>query len=368
MNKNLIIILTFFFLFFQDCYAFQKNSSTLQAIKIGLLVTDETSVEAQNAAEMAIELANKKSIKYGKKFELITRSMEGPWGTGSKEAVNMVFDDNVWAILGSHDGRNAHLVEQVIAKTRVVFLSAWASDPTLAQAYVPWFYNVVPNANQQAKTLIDAIYSKRISNKIAVFSEENYDVNLEAESFLAVLNAANKPKPLHLKYKNSSQNFENFIQLIKKEEIDGIVLFGESSNSWKIIRQLREKKINFPIFGTPNLLGGSDLDIKRLSTQTNIFVCTSGNWLQEKELSFQNNFQKKYGKMPSAIAAYAFDGMNILITAIQSSGFDREKFQEILPKTNHLGATGSIKFDEKGNRLEGTSIIDISSGNSILLK
>lgn len=368
MNKNGIIIVVFYFLFFMDCYGFQKNSSTSQTIKIGLLVTNETSAEAENAAEMAIELANKKSNKSGKKFELITRSMEGPWGTGSKEAVNLVFDDNVWAILGSHDGRNAHLVEQVIAKTRVVFISAWASDPTLAQAYVPWFFNVVPNDNQQAKTLIDVIFIKKGIDKIAVFSEENYDANVEVESFLKELKATNKPNPIHLKYKPSTQNFDNFIQLIKKEEINGIVLFGESSTSWEIIRQLRKERISSPIFGTPNLLGGFDLDSKNLSTQTNIFVCTSGEWLKNIEPSFHNNFQKKYGEKPSAIATYAFDGMNVLIAAIQSSGFDREKFQEILPKTNYLGATGSIRFDEKGNRLEGTLIIDVSSGNPILLK
>lgn len=67
--------------------------------------------------------------------------------------------------------------------------------------------------------------------------------------------------------------------------------------------------------------------------------------------------------MPSAIASYAFDGMNILISAIQSSGYNREKLLAILPKTDQLGATGSIQFDKKGNRLQGTYLIDISSKN-----
>jgi ABC-type branched-subunit amino acid transport system substrate-binding protein len=363
MNKNSVLILVFFLLFFQESYAFQKSSVDQESLKIGLLITDETSVEAQNAAQMAIELANKKITKNGKKFELITKSMEGPWGTGSKEAVNMVFNDNVWAILGSHDGRNAHLVEQVIAKTRVVFVSAWASDPTLSQAYVPWFFNVVPNDIQQAKALIDEIYTKKNMAKIAVFSEENYDANLEAESFLKELKAANKPKPIHLTYKTSTQNFDHFIQIVKKENVKGIVLFGNAATSWRVIEQFREKQLSIPIFSTPKLLGSSDLDQKTLTEQRNIFISTSGNWLENKELSFQNNYKKKYGNMPSAIAAYAFDGMNILISAIQSSGYNREKLLAILPKTDQLGATGSIQFDKKGNRLQGTYLIDISSKN-----
>ncbi len=83
--------------------------------------------------------------------------MEGPWGTGSKQAVELIFDEEVWAILGSHDGRNAHLVEQVSAKSRVVFMSAWSGDPTLSQAFVPWFFNCVFNDLQVSDVLIDEI-------------------------------------------------------------------------------------------------------------------------------------------------------------------------------------------------------------------
>ena len=95
--------------------------------------------------------------------------MEGPWGTGSKEAVSLIFDDEVTAIMGSHDGRNAHLVEQVTTKTRIVFLSAWASDPTLSQAFVPWYFSCVPNDMQQADVLIKTIY-KKSNTKLAVIS------------------------------------------------------------------------------------------------------------------------------------------------------------------------------------------------------
>ncbi|MDX1285295.1 MAG: ABC transporter substrate-binding protein, partial [Draconibacterium sp.] len=113
-------------------------------IKIGLLISNKNQTEARNGAELAVKEFNESGGFQGRKIELITRSMEGPWGTGTKQTVNLVFNEKVWAILGSHDGRNAHLVEQVIAKTHIPFVSAWSADPTLAQAYVPWFFNVVP--------------------------------------------------------------------------------------------------------------------------------------------------------------------------------------------------------------------------------
>ena len=90
-----------------------------QPVKIGLLLADSLSTAARNGAELAINEANKKGGLNGRPFELVVRSMEGPWGTGSKQAISLVFDEKVWAILGSHDGRNAHLAEQATAKTHV---------------------------------------------------------------------------------------------------------------------------------------------------------------------------------------------------------------------------------------------------------
>src|SRR4030065_2578466 len=116
-----------------------------QPVKIGLLIPDSKSVAAKQGAELAILKANENKGFQGRPFQLVVRSMEGPWGTGSKQAVDLIFEEKVWALLGSHDGRNAHLVEQAATKAIVPFVSVWAGDPSLSQAFVPWFFNCVPN-------------------------------------------------------------------------------------------------------------------------------------------------------------------------------------------------------------------------------
>ncbi len=73
----------------------------------------------------------------------------------------MVFEDEVVAIMGSLDGRNAHLAEQVATKTRIAFLSSWATDMTLSQAFVPWYFRCIPNDQQQASSLIEEIYLQK---------------------------------------------------------------------------------------------------------------------------------------------------------------------------------------------------------------
>lgn len=363
MIKSYFIIIAFFIIFIQDIHTQQNNSTTTKTIKIGLLVDNNNSITARNGAEMAIEIENKKQGPNGLHFQLLIKSMEGPWGTGSKEVVNLVFNEKVWALLGSHDSRNAHLVEQVIAKTRVVFLSAWASDPTLSQAFVPWYFSCVPNDIQQANALIEEIYNKRIIKKIAVVSDNSDNSKLPLQSLLKEIKIAGKTQPMQLVYDNSNNNFKILLDKINDAGIQNIILLGQPSTSLSFIRQLRQQKINHSVFGALSLLGENDFDEHELVQYNNVNLVTSGNWLESKELSFQTEYQKKYAKMPGTVAAYAFDGMNLIIEAVKHAELDREKLQETMAKINYDGVTGLIQFDQKGNRVGPLKLINIHQTN-----
>ena len=368
MNKTFFILITVCVLFMQDIYTQQKNSTNVNTIKIGLLIKDDKSFDARNGAELAISIANKKQGPDVLNFDLEVRSMEGPWGTGSKEVVNLVFKDKVWAILGSHDGRNAHLVEQVIAKTQIVFLSAWASDPTLSQAFVPWYFNCVPNDLQQADALIEEMYGKDEIAKIAIVSDRGYDSELALKSFLKILKITGKADPIQFFYKNPDKEFNILIDEINKAGVNGILLFGEPASSLKFINKLRQKKMNQSVFGTLSLMGEIIFSKDEIANFEGIMFVTSVNWLGSNGIDFKKEFQRKYGKDPTEIAAYAFDGMNLIIEAIRSSDYDREKVQEAMSKSNYKGVTGTIQFDKRGNRVGNAELKELVNGIPVNVK
>jgi branched-chain amino acid transport system substrate-binding protein len=339
----------------QDIKALQKTKNP-ETIKIGLLIADNKSLAAKHGAEMAILKANETGGYNKQPFQLIVRSMEGPWGTGSKEAVNLIFDEEVLAIMGSHDGRNAHLVEQVTTKAQIVFLSAWASDPTLSQAFVPWFFSCVPNDNQQADVLIEEIYNKRKFSKIAAVSDNDYDSKLALISFLNKIKLAGKADPFQFFYNNTDADLNNIPDQIKKADVSCIILFGGPSASIKIIQQLRQRKMSQPVFGKLSLLDDKELSENDLRNYEDLVLIAPDQLSGSKVLTFRDDFQKVYGYKPGAIAAYAFDGMNLLIDAIRIAGPDSEKIRKSLANINYEGITGSIHFDSKGNR-EGPAIL-----------
>jgi branched-chain amino acid transport system substrate-binding protein len=349
-------------LFGMDATAFQKPDSPGKTVKIGLLIPDTNSLAAIHGAEMAIRKANEKGGLNGIPFQLVIRSMEGPWGTGSKQAVNLIFDEKVCALMSSGDGRNGHLIEQVATKARIVNLSSWASDPTLAQAFVPWYFSCVPTDLQQADALIEEIYNKRKIDRIALVSDNGYDSKLAVESFEKRVKSAVKQEPAQLSYDNLNQNFNPTIEQIKKADYRAIVLFGSPSSSVRLIKLLRENNMNLQIFGALSLSDENDLSEPDIKYYEKMVLLSPENTRGSKYSSFRTEFQKIYGRLPGAVAEYSFDGMSVLIEAVRNAGTDHENIQKALEKTHFEGVTGLIQFDEKGKRIGKINLIEMKNG------
>ena len=329
----------------------QVPDSKSPTIKIGLLIQDSSYTAAINGAELAVRIANREGGMNGRNFQLVTRSMEGPWGTGSKQAVDLIFEEKVWALVGVHDGRNAHLVEQAAAKSEVVFLSAWSGDPTLSQAFVPWFFNCVPNDNQQAESLISVIYNNRKFRKVTVIHSNDYDSKMMLNSFTKSAVKQGESDPLLLNYENYSERMENLTGKLREESTDCIVLFCQPSASLKTIKQIKKAGLNLPVYGSLNILNENELSAEQLQEFDNLLMIPSGEWQETGKLKFMKDYEKKYGKMPGLAASYSYDAVKIIIEAIKEAGSsDREKIQKSLEKMSHKGITGFIQFDERGNR------------------
>jgi len=344
-----------------DIFAFQNPEET-KSVKIGMLITNNKSLAAKNGAEMAINEANITGGFYGQPFRLVTRSMEGPWGTGSKQAVSLSFEEEVWALVGSVDGRNAHLVEQAAAKMLVVFLSVLATDPTLAQAFIPWYLTVVPNDLQQADRLIEEIYNRRKITNVAAVSDNSYDSKMGFNSFIKKTKAAGKADPLQLFYDAPNQDLNALADKINDSDVGSIVLFGEPSSSIRFIQFLRSKKINQPVFCTRGLPDENELSGQDTKNYENVLFVSSGHQFTKKGVAFCAEYKRIYGSMPEPAAAYAYDGLNMIIEAIRKGGSDRENIQRILHETTFEGVTGFIQFDALGNR-EGTpDLMELKNG------
>ena len=322
----------------------QSVSSPTTTIKIGLVIPDPEATAAKNGAELAIREANRKGGYEGRQFHLVIRSTEGPWGTGSKVSVN-----------------------QVATKTRIALLSAWATDMTLSQAFVPWYFRCVPNDDQQAIALIQEIYKKRKITSVAIIGTEDYDSRFAVQSLIQTADSMKIAAPRQFLYPSSAQDFQMALNEIDQNDIEAIVLFGKPSLASDILPMLQQRNKDLSIFGSLSIMDDQKASGPDWNILEGMNLVSSGHWFTEKGIAFQKEFQQVYGYQPGPVEAYAFDGINVIIEVIKNAGPDRDKIIETFSTVNYSGITGEIQFDKNGNRIDKVGLMRIENGNPVVI-
>ena len=125
---------------------------------------------------------------------------------------------------------------------------------------------------------------------------------------------------------------------------------------------MRHRKMSRQVFGALSLLDEKELSEMELKKYEGVVLITPGHWLSAGGSAFIDEYQSTYGTMPGAVAAYAFDGMNMIIEAVRKAGGDRDKIQKSLADLKFEGVTGTITFDAKGNRVNPGVLMEIKNG------
>jgi len=331
-----------------------------KSIVLGLLLEDSTMVEARYGAQFAVNEINRNGGIENKQIVLSVKSMEGPWGVGSKKAVDLVFDQKAWALIGLLNGRNSHLVEQVAAKTDIPFVSAWAADPTLSKAYVPQFFNCVPNSEQQGRAILNDLLEKHKSEEWILVSDENYDSQIAVESLKKLDDFHKNPASDELKC-NSSEDFDALIQKISEKNPKALVVYCKPELSLDLIRFLRVRGVRLPVYSSLSLL--DERTYSRLVSDyfEEVYFFDYGTWMTDRDSDFVRQFHNEYGRDPGAMAANAYDAIQILAQALVKSDSDPKKLKQSLSKTSYKGKTGTIEFDRFGNRKSTLPPVVVSS-------
>lgn len=320
-------------------------------ISLGLLVNKQNAAAAGCSAELAVKEINDLGGINGKPLKLIIRSVEGSWGAGSREVVDLVFKEKVTAILGSIDGRNSHLAEQVIAKTQVLYLSAWASDPSLSKAYVPWYFSLVPTDDQQAILFLEELRVKKRVEKILVVHDQSYDA---AQALKSIRNASNEMDGLSISaISYESSGSKDLLTRIENNSLEAVILLGRNIPVSAILNQLIASRITIPVYANLSAQASQDFAQSEMQFTNQLNVIHSRDRSSPDYKRYHKNFVSECKEKPGPIAIYAFDGIMIISEALKQAGDLPESLQKSMSKINYQGLTGAVQFDSRG-RLKNT--------------
>jgi branched-chain amino acid transport system substrate-binding protein len=330
-------------------------------IPIGLMIPDSHQTEVMTAARLAVDHANARGGSNGTPFRLVVRSAEGPWGSGSKESVSLVFEDRVVAMAGALDGRNGHLAEQVATKSHLAYVETFATESTLSQAFVPFFMRVVPSDDQQAAAILTRIQTEA-NGRVAVVYDQEYDHLHAAGSFVRIAQRESIREPLLIPMDTIEPGPDFVPVLLKRNRVTHLVVPYRSQLTIDLNDNVRRLLPEIRNVGTLGLITGLEPGSPSWKGLEDIELVSPGFIPSGPGSDFEVAYRELTGQLPPLKAAFTYDGVSMITRAVRIAGTDRERIKDALRAMEFQGMTGTIAFDDMGNRMGGIAFFTIREG------
>jgi len=360
-----------------------QDIDTSNTVNIGFLGPLENNYEAQygqamlHGAQMALEEANARggysasATSHGRPYSLKIHNDSAQWGASSTEAVKMLFDEHVVAVLGSVDGASTHIMLRVALKLEFPIMDTATTDPTVTETRIPWLMHTFPDDRQQGYTLADYVFKKMKLRKVGVFRTQSRYARVGVEKFSDEAKRMGRVPPLEVKFERGDQDFSTQLRMLQNAHIEGLLIWGEAPDAARILKQMRSMGMKQPVFGSSRMAYPALLEIAESAAEGVVTTApldptrTNSQWND-----FRKNYQAKFKEEPDAYAAYAYDGMSILISVIEKKGLNRGNIMDGLREYHGKsfdGAGEREEFDYTLNNIAPLALAKVEGGKFVYL-
>ncbi len=321
--------------------------STVSVATGGKSHEESLGIKMLQGARLAIEHANARGgyLKRKVPFELVIANDNGLWGSSGNEIIKMAYLDKVWAILGTIDSANTHIAIRVALKAEVPMMASGDSDPTYIETNIPWVMRSMGDDRQQGYLIVDYLYRKMGYKRVGIIRASNRYGRFGVREINDGSRRLERPIVMEMAYKLGTTDFSMELGRLKDSNVDAVVHWGDAQEGALVLNQMRKMGMDQPYFCSDRCV--QDEFLRLAGDNAEGVICGypwNPNRRDPKLEAFRQAFRQRYGEEPETYAAHAYDGMNMLIWAIQTAGLNRAKIRDMLaymPKP-WPGVTGDI--------------------------
>ena len=306
-------------------------------------------IKMLQGARLAIEEANARGgyLKRQVPFELVVSNDNGLWGASGNEIIKMAYKDKVWAILGTIDGANSHIAIRVALKAEIVMMNSGDTDPTFIETNIPWVFRCIGDDRQQGYLLVDYLYRKQGLKSVGVIRASNRYGRFGVREIRDGSRRLGKPIVSEMAYPVGGSDYSLQLDRLNSANVEAIVHWGDATDGARVLNQMHIMGMKQPYYTCDRCLADEFVEIAGDNAEG--VVCTSP-WDPTRQdpryQSFRRAFRDRFGEEAETYAAHGYDGMSMLIWAVQVAGLNRAKIRDVLAyrSTPWKGVTGDIIF------------------------
>jgi ABC-type branched-subunit amino acid transport system substrate-binding protein len=355
----------------------EKSLANLpETVKIGFLGPLERTGDLEigkqmlQGAKLALEEANQDGGFRGIPFELMLHNDAGLWGAAANEVVKM-YDEGVWAILGSIDGTVTHVALRVALKVEIPMINTGDSDPTLTETSIPWIIRVIGDDRQSSYALANYMITRKGHSKIAVLRVNDRYGRVGIGEFRDSARRLGFPLVLEVRYTPGDSTFTAQLNRVRKSGADALLIWpGDAETAVKILNEIDQMDLDLPIYCSDRVVRKEFIEMAGPLAEGIVTTYSYNPVLNDPKLkAFNKRYSDRFGMEPDTFAAHAYDGMNITIAAIRQAGLNRTLIRDLLTdlKTfqGYQGVTGEIILDASWNDIGPIWMVDIRDGDFV---
>jgi ABC-type branched-subunit amino acid transport system substrate-binding protein len=314
------------------------------------------------AAQAAVEQANRAGGHGGKPFRLLPAWAQDPWGGGVKQLAQMVYDQHVWAIVSGVDGPTAHLAEQVAAKARLPVINAVSTDKTVNLANVPWIFSLAPGDHLIGPPLAAEIVRQTGPGHFSLVSANDHDsrelVRQLRKDLLPLHSAASwqfqfdhgapdlgqlaseviRAQPRVVVVVADADDSASMVVNLRQHGFDGTVIGGPALGSRRFLQKAGDTAVGV-VF--PRLVGPSEKDTGDL-----LRLALVPRADQSVSINSESSLAHDYTTL------LAGDAVRLLIEAIHQGDLNRARIRDALVDMSPWrGHAGTVRWDKLGRNV-----------------
>lgn len=334
----------------------------LQSVKIGMLIPlSGGSAEARigegilRGARLAIEEINAAGGYRGVPYELVVRDDTGAWKGATHEMVQLACQEGVWAILGSVDAASTHVMLRLSLKLQVPLVNTVSGDPTITEHAIPWLVRVCADDRQASYALARHMFKEKGHQRAALVRENSRYGRVGVREFVDAARRLGHPIRVEVRYLPGRQEEMYDVQLahVQASEADSVVIWGDARDAARILHEMRKRGMDLPVYGCDRL---AEAEFLELAGGEGEGVVVAATWNprdgRPRTARFFQAYEDRFGGRPGSVEAHAYDGIRLLVQAMERRGLNRTLIRDELVSIRSLeGVTGTIRLSETGNDL-----------------
>jgi branched-chain amino acid transport system substrate-binding protein len=328
----------------------------------------------KNTLEMMAADLNKAGGINGRPIQFVYYDTEAKPDAAVRIAKRLIQKDKVVAIVGISTSWTALPIIPIIEKHRIPTIML-ASTINIVKPVRKWVFKIPADDNILVAKMLRYLQSLGIQRIAVMSSQDGYGDGGRTE-LLAQSPDYGIKIVFDDRYTMEDTDITPVINKIKKTDAQAVVNWSSKRAPVIMTMNYRQVGLDLPLYHGSATLSKAFLDAAGknadgVMTAALKFYGTGDLPDSDPQkkiiLDYQAAYKKKYGKEANQFGACAFDGFNIMVSALKKAGPDKEKLRDAIEQTRgYVGVNGIFSYASDNHRgLTKESIVMYQAGGGM---